>query len=103
MPTTTSTILFTDAVGSTELRADLGEAAADTLFRGHERALQDVVNSHGGKVVKTAGDGVMAAFDSSTDAVQAVVAGGRNAATLSSGSPVTVRLEEPATVTVERD
>jgi hypothetical protein len=33
----------------------------------------------------------------------AVMAGGRNAATLSSGSPVTVRLEEPSTVTVERE
>jgi hypothetical protein len=32
----------------------------------------------------------------------AVMAGGRNAATLSSGSPVTVRLQEPATVTVEK-
>ena len=33
----------------------------------------------------------------------AVMAGGRNAATLSSGAPVTVRLGEPATVTVERE
>ncbi|HTM02315.1 MAG TPA: TrbI/VirB10 family protein [Vicinamibacterales bacterium] len=33
----------------------------------------------------------------------AVMAGGRNAATLSAGSPVTIRLEEPATVTVERE
>jgi hypothetical protein len=32
----------------------------------------------------------------------AVMAGGRNAATLAAGSPLTVRLEEPATVTVER-
>jgi hypothetical protein len=32
----------------------------------------------------------------------AVMAGGRNNATLASGSPVTVRLEEPVTVTVER-
>ncbi len=32
----------------------------------------------------------------------AVMAGGRNAATLAAGSPVTVRLEEPATITVER-
>jgi hypothetical protein len=32
----------------------------------------------------------------------AVLAGGRNAATLSPGSPVTVRLQQPATVTVER-
>ncbi len=32
----------------------------------------------------------------------AVLAGGRNPATLSAGSPVTVRVEEPATVTVEK-
>lgn len=32
----------------------------------------------------------------------AVMAGGRNHATLPAGSPLTVRLEEPATVTVER-
>jgi hypothetical protein len=32
----------------------------------------------------------------------AVMAGGRNAATLPSGTPVTVRLEDPVTVTVER-
>jgi hypothetical protein len=32
----------------------------------------------------------------------AVLAGGRNPATLSAGSPVTVRLDEPVTVTVER-
>ena len=32
----------------------------------------------------------------------AVYAGGRNAATLPAGSPMTVRLENPATVTVER-
>jgi hypothetical protein len=31
----------------------------------------------------------------------AVVAGGRNAATLASGTPVTVRLVKPATVTIE--
>jgi hypothetical protein len=32
----------------------------------------------------------------------AVLAGGRNSATLNAGAPVTVRLEEPVTVTVER-
>jgi len=32
----------------------------------------------------------------------AVMAGGRNAAVLTSGSPVTVRLEQPATITVEK-
>jgi hypothetical protein len=32
----------------------------------------------------------------------AVMAGGRNPATLSSGAPVTIRLEEPATVTIQK-
>ena len=32
----------------------------------------------------------------------AVYAGGRNAATLTAGTPITVRLENPATITVER-
>ncbi len=32
----------------------------------------------------------------------AVLAGGRNAATLAPGSPVTIRLQEPATVTIEK-
>jgi hypothetical protein len=32
----------------------------------------------------------------------AVMAGGRNPATLSPGSPVTIRLEQPATVTIEK-
>ena len=32
MGTTTATILFTDAVGSTELRSRLGESAADRLL-----------------------------------------------------------------------
>ena len=63
MPTTTSTILFTDAVESTSLRTELGETAADELFRDHERRLQGIVTDHRGTVVKTAGDGIMAAFD----------------------------------------
>ena len=74
MPTTTSTILFTDAVESTSLRTELGETAADELFRDHERRLQEIVTDHRGTVVKTAGDGIMAAFEASTDAVLAAIA-----------------------------
>ena len=40
MTTTTSTIVFVDVVGSTALRARLGEEAADRLFRAHQRALR---------------------------------------------------------------
>ena len=85
MPTTTSTILFTDAVESTSLRTELGETAADALFRDHERRLHRIVTDHHGTVVKTAGDGIMAAFDASTDAVLAAIAVQQHVA---GGSPV---------------
>ncbi len=74
MTTATSTIVFTDVVDSTALRAALGEEAADQLFRGVQADLAAVVAGHGGRVVKTAGDGLMAAFDSATDAVRAAIA-----------------------------
>jgi len=37
--TATATIVFTDVVGSTQVRARLGEVDADRLFREHERAI----------------------------------------------------------------
>ena len=72
--TGTATIVFTDLVGSTALRSRLGEQAADDLRREHDAALADVVVTHRGRVVKGAGDGIMAAFDSASDAVVASVA-----------------------------
>ncbi|HAM02265.1 MAG TPA: hypothetical protein DCQ30_08590 [Acidimicrobiaceae bacterium] len=67
-------VLFTDLVGSTELRVRLGEERANTLRRDHDRLLGDVVTSHGGVVVKGLGDGIMATFVSAADAVAAAVA-----------------------------
>jgi hypothetical protein len=67
-------ILFTDIVGSTELRSDLGEDAADDLRRRHEADVTAAVEAHEGRVVKTLGDGVMAVFSGVTDAVAAAKA-----------------------------
>jgi class 3 adenylate cyclase/DNA-binding CsgD family transcriptional regulator len=90
--TTTTTILFTDIVESTELRTRLGEAAADRLFVEHQRQLGQVVARRGGRVVKTAGDGVMAAFGSATDAVNAAVDLQRHVATVTPDMCVRVGL-----------
>jgi class 3 adenylate cyclase len=74
-PTTgTATIVFTDLAASTELRAGLGEGAADNLRRQHDAALAAAVAAHRGRVVKGAGDGILAAFDSASDGVLAAVA-----------------------------
>lgn len=57
------TILFTDLVGSTAMYERLGDAAAYGLVRAHFKLLMAAIDKHGGRVVKTVGDAVMAAFD----------------------------------------
>ena len=42
--------LFTDLVGSTELRAQVGEEAADGLRRKHDRVLTHAAEAHEGRV-----------------------------------------------------
>jgi class 3 adenylate cyclase len=73
-PAGTATVLFTDVVGSTALRARLGDAAADDVMRRHEHVLADIVTGQGGSVVKGLGDGVMATFGGAADAVLAAIA-----------------------------
>jgi class 3 adenylate cyclase/tetratricopeptide (TPR) repeat protein len=70
----TATVLFTDLVGSTELRGRLGEEAAEELRRRHDRLLAEAVERHNGQVVKGLGDGIMATFSGAADAVAAAVA-----------------------------
>jgi class 3 adenylate cyclase len=72
-PAGTATILFTDVVGSTALRARLGDTAADDVMRRHESVLADTVTEHGGGIVKGLGDGVMATFGRTADAVLAAI------------------------------
>jgi class 3 adenylate cyclase len=69
--TGTATILYTDIVGSTEMRVRLGDVEADVLRRRHDEALRSAVNQHGGTVVKGLGDGILAAFGASADAAGA--------------------------------
>jgi len=72
--TGTATILFTDLVDSTGLRVRLGEDAAETLRRLHDRLLGEAVAKHNGTLVKGLGDGIMATFSAAADAVAAAVA-----------------------------
>ncbi len=65
-------MLFTDLVGSTELRARLGKAA-EALRRKHDRLLIKAVQAHQGHVVKSLGYGLMATFVGAADGVAAAV------------------------------
>ena len=72
--TSTASVLFTDVVGSTELRARLGEEAADEFRRAHDVVVTAAIEDSNGRVVKSMGDGLMAVFDAAADAVEAAVA-----------------------------
>ena len=67
----TATILYTDIVGSTEMRSRLGDVEADLLRRRHDELLGAAVTKHGGSVVKGLGDGILAAFGATAEAVNA--------------------------------
>jgi class 3 adenylate cyclase len=64
-------VMFTDIVGSTEMTARLGDAAALELVQVHDSLVRRGLGAHGGREVKHTGDGIMAAFDDADDAVSA--------------------------------
>ena len=66
-----ATVLFTDLVGSTRMRDRLGDDVADEIGVEHDRIIGDALASSGGRLVKNLGDGALAVFDSSVDAVVA--------------------------------
>jgi class 3 adenylate cyclase/tetratricopeptide (TPR) repeat protein len=72
--TGTATLLVTDLVNSTELLSRAGDERAQLIFRGHHKLLSNAVGAHGGHEVKWLGDGLMAAFPSSSDAVRCAIA-----------------------------
>lgn len=67
-------VLFTDIVGSTAWRAEVGDASADRLREPFDDLLTAAVVEHHGTVVKGLGDGIMAVFHSATTAVEGAIA-----------------------------
>lgn len=84
-------LVFTDLSGSTAMYQALGDARAYAVVRDHFRVLKAVIDAHGGVLVKTIGDAVMASFDRPDVAVAAALemssAFARFAATLGLASP----------------
>jgi len=68
-----ATILFTDLVGSTTLFDRRGDEAADAVRREHFAALRRAIAEHGGREVKSTGDGLMVTFSSAVAAVRCAV------------------------------
>jgi len=69
-----ATVMFTDVAGSTELAAELGDAAWRELLTRHDRLITDEVLRHRGRVVKSLGDGALALFDGPSRALGCALA-----------------------------
>lgn len=74
LPTGTITFLFTDIHGSTRLWEEYPREMESVVAR-HDELLRSAIESHGGYVFTTAGDGFGAAFSDALDAVTAALAG----------------------------
>lgn len=71
MATETTTVLFTDLVGSTALMSEVGPDRSDALRREHFDLLRQVVAETGGREIKNVGDGLMVVFGSNVRALDA--------------------------------
>jgi adenylate cyclase len=67
-------ILFSDIEGSTELNERLGDKEWVRLLARHDSVVRSAIERHGGQVVKTQGDGFMAAFSTPEQAVRTAIA-----------------------------
>lgn len=73
-PDGTVSLLFCDIEGSTAINRRLGDDEWVRVIRIHDQVMDRTVRHHRGRVVKTQGDGFMAAFRAPEDAVAAAVA-----------------------------
>ena len=64
-------LLFSDLTGSTALYERVGDAKAFAIVEDHFRLMGGVIEKHGGGVIKTMGDAVMASFPTLLQAVEA--------------------------------
>lgn len=69
----TVTLVFTDVVDSTALSRSIGDDAWSRAITAHLESTREIVESEGGSVVKTLGDGGMYSFESGAAALRAAV------------------------------
>ena len=70
----TVVVLFTDMVGSTDMTQTLGDHGAQEILRLHNRIVRDALTVYHGREVKHTGDGIMAAFENASDAIEGAIA-----------------------------
>lgn len=73
-PDGTVTVFFSDIEGSTQLNEELGDRAFLKVLAKHDEVVRTAIETHGGHVVKTQGDGFMVVFRHASDGVRAALA-----------------------------
>lgn len=66
-----ATVMFTDIVGSTERVSDAGDRTWRDVLDRHDRVAAERVARHGGRLVKSTGDGALATFGGPSAALDA--------------------------------
>jgi class 3 adenylate cyclase len=69
-----TTVLFTDVVSSTEWSASVGDRRWSGLLDAHDELAGRQLERYGGRIVKTTGDGLLAAFDGPARAIKCACA-----------------------------
>ena len=70
----TLAVLFSDIVGSTAFFEQHGDEAGMAMVERHNQLLFPEVQSHGGSIIKTIGDAIMASYPTAAEAVRSAVA-----------------------------
>ena len=68
-----ATVMFSDIVSSTERAAEIGDRRWRDVLDRHDALIRDELRRHGGREVKTTGDGFLALFDGPARAIRCAV------------------------------
>jgi class 3 adenylate cyclase len=69
-----ATVMFSDIVGSTERTAEIGDSRWGEELDRHDGMAHQCVDAHGGRFIRTMGDGFLATFDGPGRAIQSGLA-----------------------------
>jgi DNA-binding NarL/FixJ family response regulator len=69
-----ATVMFSDIVSSTERAAEIGDRRWRDVLDRHDELVRAELGAHGGREIKTTGDGFLALFDAPARAIRCAVA-----------------------------
>ena len=87
-------IMFTDIVGSTRMTERLGDRMATEMVRAHDSIVRRCLTASGGREVKHTGDGIMASFAATAEAIDCAITVQRGFARYNRGNaePLHIRI-----------